>query len=328
MLGIINFSETESRLRSFSDIENVLLPRLKDGLVTISPLQAKKIVSTMPYPFQDRHEKADGRAHIEVLAAIMKRGKWREKEKLDFATFNGKTYLLNGHHRLSAQFISGETIDWIVAVHSCRTFDEIKNLYHSFDTNVRMRTSRNVLAAHDMSEELGLGRNTTNSFFKCIPLLVVRFDFRRTEFNHIVDKLIDERLDAMRSYNAEAKLWETALVGTSDAIRKRLSNVGSMAVALTTFRHQPEMATKFWSAVAGNSGLNKGEPAHTYVNYILSNSSRKGGSEETARAAIHCWNAFFEGRSITSIRMRIGGALSIAGTDISREAVDKKEKQS
>lgn len=311
-------------VRSFFDLKTAVVAEfdpakiIHDGFVCLSAAEAAELLKKCRYARQVRDLTVGGKEHVRVLADIMKRGQWRPKDKLDFATLNGKYILINGHHRLTAQAAAGVEIEWTVVIHECEDEVAVADLYYSFDTNLRIRTNSNILAATGIAEAIGLGATAAEALYRAVPLIEAEFDFSRNSRDVVVQRVIDRRLERMRSFGGEARAWEAAIKGASSAVKKRLGTQGALAVALLTFRHRPSVADKFWRGVADNDGLRKGDPRHTYLRVLSAEIGVRGGtSEAAARNAATCWNAFFENRQITMVKGG-DGPIRIAGTPVGR----------
>ena len=327
MLKIDDTAKVENRgktvVRSFSEINGASgfdpAKVLRNAFVTLNSAEAGELLKVCRYARQSRDLTAGGKVHVRVLADIMKRGQWRPKDKLDFALLDGKYILVNGHHRLTANALSGVDIQWTIVIHECATEQEVADLYYTFDTNLRIRSNANVIAATDIAHVLGVGATAAEALYRAVPLIEASFDFSPNANDPIIHRVIDRRLERMRSFQSEIQAWESAVKSAPVSVKKRLLGQGALAVALMAFRHQPAIADEFWRGVANNDGLRRGDPRHTYLRTINSESSVRGNSAEgPARNAATCWNAFFECRSLTLVRGG-DGPLRIAGTPIGRK---------
>jgi hypothetical protein len=315
--------KSETVVRSFFDLASAVsdfdpAKILRNAFIRMTSEDAANLLKHCRYTHQVRDLTAGGKQHIRVLADIMKRGQWREKDKLDFALLSGKYILINGHHRLAAQVLAGVDIQWTVVIHECSDEQAVSDLYYSFDTNLRIRSNQNIIAATGIAHALGIKASAAEALFRAVPLIETDFDFSRTARDPIVSRVIDRRLERMRSFQNEIRAWEDVVKSASTTIKQRLSNQGALAVALMTFRHQPAKAVEFWQGVAENDGLRKGDPRHTYLRVLNSEiGCKKGTAEGPARHAATCWNAFYGGRSLTMCKM-IDGVLRISGTPVGR----------
>jgi hypothetical protein len=261
--------------------------------------------------------KPAGKAHIEVLADIMRRRQWRSRDQLDFARLGDRLILVNGHHRLTAQEASGEEIEWSVVVHKCHDEEDIAALYYTFDTNLRGRSNETILSALDAAEKSGLTKTTVEGLFRAAPLISSNFDFQRTARDPVKTRVIDRRLEVMKGFAKEARAWEAATRKAPTKVRQKLLNQGAFAVALLAFRHRPYEADQFYRGLAENDGLVKGDPRSTYLTALLT--AAPGGTVSyTARQASVPWNAWLRGKQLSIIKIVEANTFHIAGTPVGR----------
>jgi hypothetical protein len=312
---IRSFFELGAAAQQFSTSVHLL----DEGHIILSPHEAALLLAETRYERQTRDLTAAGSDHIAVLADIMSRGKWRRREKLDFARLHGRLILVNGHHRLGAQVQAGVPLEWTVVIHECGTEDEVADLYASFDTNVRARGVGTILDVSGQADKLDLTKSTATALYRAVPLIAMNFSFSIKDRSPVAHRVIDRRFAIMSAFKKEAKAWETATKAAPTLVKKRLSTQGALAVALMTFRHQPQSAAEFWGGVAENDGLRKGDPRHSYLAVLTGPSGMKDGSAATtAGYAAAGWNAFFEGRQNNYLKLT-GAAFRIAGTHVGRK---------
>lgn len=89
-----------------------------------------------------------------------------------------------------------------------------------------------------------------------------------------------------------------------------------MAVALATLRYQPSGATEFWSAVAADNGLQKGDPAKALLQFLRNLVGVTGNATQRyqSRAAAAAWNAFWRGDRVGYIKPGLMTAFTLLGT--------------
>lgn len=287
-----------------------------EGFVTFSPVQANLVLREANFDGQRKVSKQ----HVEVLADMMKHSQWEPKDKLDFAEFDGRKYLINGYHRMHAQVRSGASVKWTVIVHPCKTWDDVKALYYKFDTNTRTRTAKQIINATDLAAEANLTNMMMNAVFGAVPVLANNFSSRMSDKDILTAKVIDRRLEFVRPYLRAAEHYQACLDGVPSGFKRKFYNAGVCAVALATLRFQSVKAQEFWSGAASNNGLFQGDPRLTFFNYLNANVTRPGGNKiTTAFAPAIAWNAFFEDRDLKIIRITTGTQVHIAGTPWERD---------
>lgn len=268
---------------------------IKEGIFFLSASQAGAIVRELRYDRQNRDNTPGGLRQISVLSDIMRRHRWRPKDGIDFARMpDGRLILINGHHRLRAQEISGLRVEWIFVIHQCESDGDVSALYTTFDTNTRYRSTNTILAALDLATEFGIRRETMKNLYNAVPLIACDFDLSKTARDPIMDKVIDRRVALAEMFKREIVSWEKA-TRTARGIKKKISMQGPLAVAMVTFRYQPMLAKQFWEGVVQNDGLARLDPRHTYLRYLHGEFSVKDHPAAPVRYAASAWNAWFDG---------------------------------
>ena len=89
-----------------------------------------------------------------------------------------------------------------------------------------------------------------------------------------------------------------------------------MAVALYTLRHQPARAHEFWSGLAKNDGLRRGDPRATLIQDYLTRSVGIGSARQRVQQTTLAWNAFCEGRDLKIIKCIEDAPIVIWGTPV------------
>lgn len=322
MLNITQATDPETRrelLFGEAETDSALLTRIaRDGQHALTSDQAGRILKLCRYPGQVRDLTPGGQTHIRVLADMMSRGEFRDRDTLSFAIIGGRILLLNGHHRLSAQKTSGVPILWNVVVYECSTQDEVEKLYASFDTNVRDRSERTILNVLHMDKRLGVSKATAAAVYEAVPLISSGFALSRTDYDAVDSRIVDRRLGIMVGFAEEARTWENAISPAPAKIKRLLSNQGPVAIALITLRDQPIPAFQFWNGLAKDDGLRTGDPRKTYLGTL--NNDKKTTRNILAHRAAIAWRAWLEGRKLAYIRTPDvdNTKLFIAGTQFGK----------
>lgn len=271
---------------------------LTEGVTSLSPLEMNKVLENCGY----EHQRAVNDRHVAVLADLMKRGRWQPKSQIDFAVLNGRYILVNGYHRGYAQVRSGKTIAWSVALHPCRTEADLRSLYYAFDTNIRVRGARDILKAAEFGELHGITGELAAALYAAVPYLASNFALGASKKNYMVDRQVDRRLQIAAEYAKAAAKFGACFDGVPAHRRAKLRGGAVMAVALATFRYQGETAWQFWTGVAQNDGLKRGDPRLALnTDYMMR--KVRGGTLETYAPSIIAWNAFFNERPLQQIKV-------------------------
>lgn len=287
-----------------------VLDFLHEGFVKISALEMHRILQVCQY----EHQRAVTERHIEVLADLMARGQWQPKSQIDFAVLDGKFILVNGYHRAYAQVRSGKTIEWSVAFHKCKTPADLRSLYWSFDTNVRVRGTHDILRANEFADTHNIGKVMSEALYRAVPYIAAGFQMNQQGRDYLVERQIDRRLQLAGEYAKAAGRYEACLEGLGGGRKKRLLGGGIVAVAVITLRYQSARAWEFWSGVANNDGLNRGDPRQALVTDLLTRAGAAGASVTAYAPAMIAWNAFFLERDLKLIKVIDSFTPCIEGT--------------
>jgi hypothetical protein len=289
------------------------------GDLTLTAEQAGALLATTRYEHQDRDLTKSGRKHRRDLGAMMQRGTWRSRSTLDFARLNGNLILMNGHHRLGSQAESGCPITWSIVVHECDTAEAVHRLYYTFDTHLRIRTDPQVLNSLNLPERLNLPKTIVTAAYQASSLLAA--DMNTGQQDEGADSLlIEDKVEIVTEFKPQLQLIEKWIKPASAGMKFKLRQRGAFAVAMVTAKHQPARAEAFWSGIAQDDGLKKGDPRHTYLRAMLEPDGRHSGSSwYSAAAASLSWNRFFEGRDLGSLKkLDVNPTISVLGTPFAR----------
>jgi hypothetical protein len=286
---------------------------IRNGTVRLSASQAGVVIRECRYWHQTRDKYATGQAHVRNLCDYMRRGQWRKYDKIDFARLDGKLVLMNGHHRMQAQMMSGASIDWLIVIHDCSSKEEVDRLFTTFDTNLRKRGRGVILDAIDLSSKIGCDKQSIIALYEATKLLQCKFGKRDLVF----ESSIDLRSDYCLTFKRELRAWETAVKPAATATKKRLREMPILAVAMLTFRDQPNDANEFWGGVAKDNGLLRGDPRQAFLRYLRYESENKSTDKHApALYTAIAWNAWFEQRSLQQLKLMSKTQFFIAGCNI------------
>jgi len=269
---------------------------LTEGVTSLSPLEMNRALQNCGY----EHQRAVSEQHVAVLADLMRRGRWQPKSQIDFAVLNGRYILINGYHRAYAQVRSGKTIVWNIALHQVKTEADLRSLYYAFDTNIRARGSRDILRAAEFSDITGVPSEMADALYRAVPYLASKFNPK--DKNFLVEKQADRRLAFAADYAKAAARFYAATEGTPGGRRSKFRSGAVVAVAVATFRYQSETAWEFWTGVAQNDGLKRGDARLALCNDFMTRKA-VGASIEAFAPAIIAWNAYFNERPLQLIKV-------------------------
>lgn len=283
---------------------------LYEGFCRLTAVEMNRVLQVCQY----EHQRAVGERHVAVLADLMARGKWQPKSQIDFAVLDGHLIMVNGYHRAFAQVRSGKQIEWGVAFHPVKSAAELRDLYFAFDTNLRIRGSHDILRANEFAETYGLGKVMAEALYRAIPYIASRFEMNPKGRDYLVERQVDRRLALASEYAKAAARYEACIQGLPSSRKKRLLGGAVVAVAVITLRYQSSRAWEFWSGVASNDGLKRGDPRQALFNDFLSRGPQPGATTAAFAPAMIAWNAFFNERELRLIKVMDSFSPAIDGT--------------
>lgn len=289
------------------------VPFIHEGFVKLNPAQYNAVIHDCSFHRQREIVKLQ----VAILAKLMKTGKWLDRDKIDFAFIDGRLILVNGHHRGWAQVLAGCDILWTIIIHRCKTMDDVGILYHSFDTNTRKRTARNVVNAVGMSESFGITKTMASSLYNAAPIIATRFfqTPRGSEEFHFEYNLVDRRLAVCDEFKEEAAEYGELLnFSGNKRLKTKLRSAGVVAVALVTLKHCRDEAFDFWGGLADDDGLHRGDPRKALL-VDFDNRVTKGSSTISMVACAKAWNAHLRGDELKEINITPDTTTRIDGTD-------------
>lgn len=284
---------------------------LVDGNIPIGREFAARILAEYSFPGQ-RHIYPH---HVKLLAGVMDKGEWLDNDQLTFCRLpSGKIYLVNGYHRMSAVATLGKPILFNVRVLPVTDMDAVKRAYVTFDTMNRKRSDGEVIHAMGVTDNFKLTKAVAAAIYRAAPLLANKFNRTYYQAEHQV-RDITWRITMAEGFWHLGKSYQDAIKGADSRHKNKMLSAPVIAVALVTFKHQPEMAKRFWTAVASMASLAKNDPRLVLAKLLDSKSYQNNSKQnDIPKAAVDCavaWNAFYENRTLTIIR---DAAFRLAGT--------------
>jgi hypothetical protein len=285
-----------------------------EGVETITPERAKRILDACKYPGQRRVNDST----VAVYAGMMRRDLWDLADPITFAELDGRFYLVNGQHRMMAIILYGEAVVFRIAVNHCKTMDEVRALYWRFDTVMRRRTNTDIVRVSDVAGKHGVSSATATAVYTAAGIITNGFVIPSsgTTKDVVKQRVVDLRINACEPFWPAAKMLEECFKVCDKDLRRPLTRATTFAVALITMMHQPEKAKAFWGGTATNDGLRRNDPRHTFVRDLLSRDNSVGKHGQAMYAAAVAWNAFYTNKNLSLIRVFDDHKLRILGTPV------------
>ena len=235
---------------------------------------------------------------VDSLAKTMMVGRFMAGTAITFDVFGGDTHLVNGQHTLSAIVKSGMTIPLTVIVRRVNSMEDVAHDYSRHDTRMSIRTEMAALEAYAL--DLGIPHSIVNIASAAMRAILIGLS---TPYRKDIDARSDAfiKASALRDYKDEISTYYKAIqVAPMLLSCLRLSPV--FAIGIETFRYQPKEAWDFWSVIAQNEGLKKGEPRRALSDFLMLHRADGTPNQTFLKAAAHAWNAYFNGRNLQIVR--------------------------
>lgn len=237
--------------------------------------------------------------HVRFLMDVMRRGEFQSGE-VQFRRLDGKLFLVDGQHRLTAIDRTRLAQPMRVYTMDVSSEEEIARDYVRLDRN-KQRNLADSYTAFNLEGQLRLGRNDVTRLGAAVQ--VIGRDFSTHHGHEYQSRALEQRVAAMQGWASEARSWFASIQGAQVGLNMTLRQAAVMSVGLVTLRHVPDRARGFWREVALNEGLRAGQPARALVSFLLQ-TGRYGRPHEgtVERAVSKCWNAYYQGRELSMVQ--------------------------
>lgn len=287
-----------------------------NGVVKMSPGTADRILKELNFPGQ---RTIDSRRVYGHSHAIVK-GDWMESYPIHFAALpDGRIWLVDGQHRLTSIANAPAPVSITVRIVDMESEKEARSFYAGFDGKGSVRTNVQILDAVGIAEALGLSQRMTRAVYEAAPLLMNGLEPLYGSENMKKNPsmyLQSNRLALVTEWAKQAKEYEVMTKSAGKVMYEKLRKTGPVSVALYTLRHQPARAKEFWSGVANNDGLRRGDPRHTLIQDFGTRDIGTGSVRQRVQQSVLAWNAFCEGRDIKIIKCLTGAPIVVWGTPL------------
>lgn len=299
------------------------IARSTSGVIKVAPGTAQRILDELNFPGQ---RKVDSRRVYGHTHAIIK-GDWMESYPIHFAALpDGRVWLVDGQHRMTAIAQQQSPVAVTLRLVDMASEKDARNFYAGFDGRGSVRTNVQILDAVGIAAEVGLTSRMARAVYEAAPVLANNMEpLAGTE--NIKSRpeiyLQSNRLALVSEWSKQAKEYELIAKDAGRGLYDRMRKTGPVAVALYTLRHQPSRAKEFWSGIARNDGLRRGDPRHTLIQDYSVRDIGSGSVRQRVQQTALAWNAFFEGRDLKIIKCVTGAAITLSGTPLNGKATAK-----
>jgi hypothetical protein len=290
------------------------LPVVETDTVRVGPDMAGKWLAEYNYEFQ-RPVRSD---HVEYLAEEMRRGFFRQGTQIHFVRNDGKLYLVNGQHTLSAIRKSG--FPQVLSV--CYTEESPAEAYYRHDVHLK-RSAVDMFGALQLGDELGFTKTQLNQVSAAVVFMNRGFKGNSTGGIHP-----DDRLRLIREYADAANHYYEIISGKPQDIDAASTRMATLSIAIATLHYAiptytAQKVEDFWKGVVLDDGIAANDPRkaankHLRTVTVFGNTSRasiKASAQQSASYIAECWNAWVENRKFPRTKpIADGGSIFILGT--------------
>lgn len=281
--------------------------------VVVTPDQAKEWLEHNVFESQRKLRPA----HVVFLAGEMKSGRFRRGTPIEFGVLNGKPFLVNGQHTLSAVVQSGQSVELIMVTQPVPSEEALGWLYNTHDSGLA-RTWVDAYAALKLNSKFNMTDSEVNAYGRAAPFIGGCFGYREVkEFSASRNR--DARISVMEAYHDAARTYLDCLLPAEPAIRKALMLAPCFALGTYTVANDKERATQFWTLAADDQNLTKADPpkvatmlAQRPTNY------RQRAMVGLAQSLVLIWNSHCLGKPIKLTKKGEPPALITKPADVVR----------
>lgn len=297
---------------SFGLLELIRESDSQSALLTVDPSTAKD------WLVQARFERQRPlrQTQVQKLVLLMDKGEFKRSE-IKFAYFNGRYYLINGQHRLTAVVHRDKPITFTVTIVAVNSEEDLNQTYAAEDRGLS-RSLMDTQNAFGLSEELGVPPSTVRPFSAATAF--ISWDLQPGNIYRARAGTTDyRRVELLREWAKEIKEFqEIAPRGSGTKTRGTMWVFGPLAIELLTLRYQNTKAREFWTTIANQEGMVRGTPEYALFQYCQYRTGVKalGDQDVMTRAFTLAWNAYYRHQGITVVRPKTmkPGPYEIAGT--------------
>jgi hypothetical protein len=288
------------------------------SFVEVTPELAKQWLTQGEF----QHQRAIRQHHVILLAEEMDAGTFMPHSSIVFAELNGKSYLIDGQHRLEAIWLYGKPVKMPVMRRTATSMKQIQEWYASIDQGLR-RTAHDAIKAQALSGELGINDTQAGRVSGAVRLIASGFidmtagvgkdkhiRMRGARSNALVSELL-------REWAVEAKTYFELVQGGETTNSHLFLRAPVIACALLTLRHMPDKAREFWQEMARDDGLRAHAPQKRFLNWLRSGKRIRPGN--SVRGFAVAWRAFLEGKELQLIRFDQSKPIELMGVALAEE---------
>lgn len=265
----------------------------------IAPKEASSLLTFNNYHGQRPMNEAKARMYSELI----KLGKMRHADVCVAVGPDGNRYLLNGQHTLQGCVWSGKELLVVIAYYKCETWNDVAELFASFDTTYSIRTQNHIFIAYRAGyaneklrdvplRTLGSCGTALAALQTSVPCFIAK-----TGDKNVKPKLVENHPSEV--------LWIASFVDCTF-----LQKVGAVTAMIATRRKNPAKAELFWRKVQSGLGYATKNDPEKKVREFLIGSANLGNNSRNAHESIYAiciswWNTFVTGDTRNGVKLAV-----------------------
>jgi hypothetical protein len=250
--------------------------------------------------------------HVDRLALAMQRGEFPQSTMIVLSQIDGQWVLIDGQHRLLAT--SKANIPQQFVVTRCIGMSEASaaDLYGVTDINV-CRTTADDSSAHRIPESTGLTKTQVNVLGAATEIILTSFHRAGPSMR----PSLAARRTTMLEWSSHFKTYSAYTSNGDGGLRRGLlwQRAPIAAVGIVTIMaSRDSKAEDFWRGISRDDGLRAGDARKALLTWLSYRSISGRGTmhsglgqvasrDEQSRAVATAWNAFYDGRSLSFVRV-------------------------
>ena len=248
----------------------------QDGYQIVPPQLARYWLDSFNY----EHQRKIRPYHVNALADEMKQGRFRKKTQINFCELDGRYFLTNGQHTLSAIVSSCVPCELSVVVLHCKSMSEVADDFTRHDTHLT-RQLHDSMVAHEIDKELGV----TKTELKWIAAACIFYMYMIGELKTKSKVQIsnDIKLQAILQYGEKARDAFRCYINPEVSAKTYLTRKTTLACALHVYLYDASLCEDFYGKMAEDDGLKLGDPRKTLLEFLRESRLQGSGAVNAGR---------------------------------------------
>jgi hypothetical protein len=265
-------------------------------LAYVTPGQAAFWLEKCRYPYQ----RSLSRLQVDFLVQAIERGQFHQWSPVTVYYWDGKAYLLDGQHRLTAMRQTGASF-WVTLIGvQAQSWDEVRHAYARLTD--RRRSMADRLKGSGIVDQIALTTKQTRRVGYAASVLLQGFDVHH---QRIADTQNADLREALVRYLEEDAVTLFALYADAPGKwRDAITTAMPLAVALVTMHYDRARAIQFWGSLARRD-LAPPSPVAALTYFLTKNKSeqvrmsqRQVGERPYLAAIAHLWNMGYQKKKL------------------------------